>query len=223
MVPMAPAQDHKRVGDGDTGPNTGGMGVYSPVPLVTSAEYSRMVEIMWMAADALADEGIEYRGVLYGGFILTDEGPKLLEFNARFGDPETQVVLPRLQTDLAEVLLACAEGRLDQIELSWSSHVAVSVVLASADYPGDYETGKPISGIDSAQEIAGVTVYHAGTKVDDGDLVSAGGRVLNVTATAPDFETAIANAYAAVDRIEFEGAFCRRDIGQRALEPRAGS
>jgi len=223
IVPMAPAQDHKRVGDGDTGPNTGGMGVYSPVPLVTGAEYARMVEIMWVSADALADEGIEYRGVLYGGFVLTDEGPKLLEFNARFGDPETQVVLPRLQTDLAEVLLACAEGRLDEIELSWSSHVAVSVVIASGGYPGSYETGKLISGIQSAEEIAGVTVYHAGTKIDGGDLVTAGGRVLNVTATASDFETAIANAYQAVDRIEFEGAFSRRDIGRRALLGRSGS
>jgi len=220
MVPMAPAQDHKRVGDGDTGPNTGGMGVYSPVPLVSEAEYARMVEIMWMAADAMADEGIEYRGVLYGGFILTEGGPKLLEFNARFGDPETQVVLPRLQTDLAEVLLACAEGRLGEVQLSWSSNVAVSVVVASAGYPGDYQTGKLISGIQSAEQIDGVTVYHAGTKVDGGDLVTAGGRVLNVTATAPDFETAIANAYAAVDCIEFEGAFSRRDIGQRALRPR---
>jgi len=223
MLPMAPAQDHKRVGDGDTGPNTGGMGVYSPVPLVTEREYSRMVEVMWMSADAMADEGIDYRGVLYGGFILTKDGPKLLEFNARFGDPETQVVLPRLRTDLAEVLLACAEGRLDEIQLSWSSHVAVSVVLASAGYPGDYETGKPISGIDAAQELEGVTVYHAGTRVADGMLVTAGGRVLNVTATAPDFASAIETAYAAVDRIDFEGAFCRRDIGQRALAGRSDS
>ena len=182
-----------------------------------------MVEIMWMSADAMADEGIEYRGVLYGGFILTKDGPKLLEFNARFGDPETQVVLPRLRTDLATVLLACAEGRLDEIELSWSSHVAVSVVIASAGYPGDYETGKPISGIESAEELPGVTVYHAGTKVDDGTLVTAGGRVLNVTATGLDFSSAIETAYEAVDRIAFEGAFCRRDIGQRALLGRSGS
>jgi len=223
VLPMAPAQDHKRVGDGDTGPNTGGMGVYSPVPLVTADEYARMVEIMWMSADAMADEGIDYRGVLYGGFILTTEGPKLLEFNARFGDPETQVILPRLQTDLAEVLLACAEGRLEELQLSWSSHVAVSVVVASSGYPGSYETGKPIAGIESAEEIPGVTVYHAGTKMDGGDLVTAGGRVLNVTATAIDFETAIANAYDAVDRIQFEGAFSRRDIGRRALLGRSSS
>jgi phosphoribosylamine--glycine ligase len=222
VVPMAPAQDHKRVGDGDTGPNTGGMGVYSPVPLVTDEEHSRMVEIMEASAQALAAEGIDYRGVLYGGFILTAEGPKLLEFNARFGDPETQVVLPRLRTDLAEVLLACAEGRLDDVELSWSSDVAVSVVIASAGYPGEYETGKPIEGITAAEELPGVTVYHAGTKIAEGTLVTSGGRVLNVTAAAPDFEVAIETAYAAVDSISFEGAFCRRDIGRRALLGRQG-
>lgn len=221
MVPMAPAQDHKRVGDGDTGPNTGGMGVYSPVPLVTAAEQAAMERIMQQAADALADEDIDYRGVLYGGFVLTAEGPKLLEFNARFGDPETQVVLPRLETDLADVLLACAEGNLSDIELTWSDDVAVSVVVASAGYPGYYDTGLPITGIDFASEVPGVEVYHAGTKVtEDGQLVTAGGRVLNVTATAPDFATAISRAYQAVDRIEFTGAFSRRDIGQRALAPR---
>jgi len=223
VVPMAPAQDHKRVGDGDTGPNTGGMGVYSPVPLVTGEEYASMVDIMEATALSLAQDDIDYKGVLYGGFVLTAEGPKLLEFNARFGDPETQVVLPRLQTDLAQVLLACAEGRLDEVQLSWSSHVAVSVVIASAGYPGDYETGKPITGIDLAEQVDGVTVYHAGTSVrDDGTLVTAGGRVLNVTATAPDFETAIERAYEAAGRISFEGAFYRHDIGQRALAGRAG-
>jgi len=220
VVPMAPAQDHKRVGDGDTGPNTGGMGVYSPVPLVTAAEYASMVEIMEASAAAIAAEGIDYRGVLYGGFVLTAEGPKLLEFNARFGDPETQVVLPRLQTDLAEVLLACAEGRLDEIALSWSSHVAVSVVVASGGYPGDYAVGKPISGLDAAAQVPGVSVYHAGTSRDGDTVLTAGGRVLNVTATAPEFGPAIAAAYQAVDLISFEGAFSRRDIGRRALEPR---
>ncbi len=221
MLPMAPAQDHKRVGDGDTGPNTGGMGVYSPVPLVTDTEHERMVEIMQQTADALVDEGIDYRGVLYGGFILTSEGPKLLEFNARFGDPETQVVLPRLKTDLAEVLLACAEGRLDEVSLDWSDEVAVSVVLASEGYPGYYETGRPIKGIDAAEQIEGVTVYHAGTALtDEGTLVTDGGRVLNVTAVGPDFATAVDRAYRGVARIDFEGAFCRSDIGQRAMRGR---
>lgn len=221
MLPMAPAQDHKRVGDGDTGPNTGGMGVYSPVPLVTASEHVAMVEVMQRTADALADEGIDYRGVLYGGFILTADGPKLLEFNARFGDPETQVVLPRLETDLAQVLLACAEGRLGDVELVWRDEVAVSVVLASDGYPGYYETGKPITGIDEAERVPGASVYHAGTAVtDDETLVTAGGRVLNVTAVAPDFATAIDRAYEAVSRIGFEGAFSRTDIGQRALRGR---
>lgn len=221
MLPMAPAQDHKRVGDGDTGPNTGGMGVYSPVPLVTPEEQAAMERIMQQAADALADEGIDYRGVLYGGFVLTTEGPKLLEFNARFGDPETQVVLPRLRSDLARVLMACAEGCLGDMSLEWSDEVAVSVVMASSGYPGYYDTGVPITGIDFAREVPGVEVYHAGTKLtEEGGLVTAGGRVLNVTATAPDFATAISRAYLAVDRISFPGAFCRRDIGQRALAPR---
>lgn len=222
MLPMAPAQDHKRVGDGDTGPNTGGMGVYSPVPLVRLGEYERMQAIMQASANALADEGIDYRGVLYGGFILTEDGPKVLEFNARFGDPETQVVLPRLETDLAEVLLACAEGRLADVTLQWADNVAVSVVIASAGYPGDYETGKPITGIEDAEAVGGVSVYHAGTKVSEaGVLVTAGGRVLNVTAAGPDFSTAIQAAYTGVERISFDGAFSRTDIGQRALNPRA--
>ncbi len=220
MLPMAPAQDHKRVGDGDTGPNTGGMGVYSPVPMVTPEEYSAMVEIMQASADAIAEEGIDYRGVLYGGFILTADGPKVLEFNARFGDPETQVVLPRLQTDLVEVLLATANGTLDQIELAWSDDVAVSVVIASGGYPGSYETGKPITGIDAAEEVPGVSVNHAGTRLEGSQLVTAGGRVLNVTAFAPDFEHAIAAAYEACGRILFDGAFYRHDIGQRAVSGR---
>jgi phosphoribosylamine--glycine ligase len=218
---LATSQDHKRIGDGDTGPNTGGMGVYSPVPLVTAAEYARMVELMQMSANALADEGIDYRGVLYGGFILTAEGPKVLEFNARFGDPETQVVLPRLRADLAEVLLACAQGRLAGIDLAWSPWVAVSVVVASGGYPGEYETGKPITGIDQAEQVDGVSVYHAGTTLADGALLTAGGRVLNVTATAADFEQAITAAYQAVERISFDGAFYRSDIGRKALSPRA--
>lgn len=222
VLPMAPAQDHKRAFDGDQGPNTGGMGVYSPVPLVTAEEYAQMVLVMERAAEGLLADGIDYRGVLYGGFILTEAGPKLLEFNARFGDPETQVILPRLRTDLAEVLLACAEGRLAEIgPLDWSSHVAVSVVLASGGYPGTYPTGMPITGILSAEELEGVTVYHAGTRLgSDHTIETAGGRVLNVTALGPDFETARARAYSAVERIAFEGMFYRTDIGLKALAPR---
>jgi phosphoribosylamine---glycine ligase len=217
VLPMSPAQDHKRVGDGDTGPNTGGMGVYSPVPGVEAKEYSRMLEILEMTAGALFDDGIPFRGILYGGFILTADGPKVLEFNTRFGDPETQVLLPRMQSDLAEVLQALANGGLEEFgALSWTSHVAVSVVMASEGYPGAYETGKPITGIDQAEQVPGVTVYHAGTALgDDGVLRTAGGRVLNVTAVAADFATAIENAYKAVDLIAFEGAFYRHDIAHR--------
>jgi phosphoribosylamine--glycine ligase len=217
--PMAPAQDHKRVGDGDTGPNTGGMGVYSPVPGIAQADYARMVEIMDRSADALADEGIDFRGVLYGGFILTSRGPKVLEYNTRFGDPETQVLLPRLETDLAEVLYATATGQLDELgPLSWSRDVAVSVVMASGGYPGDYEVGKVITGIDAAEQIEGIVVYHAGTNLDEGGrLLTAGGRVLNVTAFGEGYEDAIKKAYDAVGRIIFDGAYYRRDIAHRAL------
>jgi phosphoribosylamine--glycine ligase len=161
---------------------------------------------------------VPYRGVLYGGFVLTAEGPKVLEFNARFGDPEAQVLLPRLRTDLIDVMLAVVEGRLAEIELKWSDDVAVSVVLASGGYPGEYETGKPITGLDDAAAVPGVTVYHAGTKLaDDGALVTAGGRVLNVTAVAPTFAEARERAYEAVSRISFEGMQYRTDIGLKAL------
>jgi len=222
VLPMAPAQDHKRVGDGDTGPNTGGMGVYSPVPGITVHQYARMVEILEMTARELVESDISFRGILYGGFVLTSEGPKVLEFNTRFGDPETQVLLPRLENDLAEVLFALAKGELDTLGgLSWSRNVTVSVVVASGGYPGDYENGKPISGIEEASALPGVAVYHAGTALaEDGRVVSAGGRVLNVTASAPEFEEAIAKAYEAVQLITFDGAFYRRDIAYRALENR---
>jgi phosphoribosylamine--glycine ligase len=216
---MAPAQDHKRVGEGDTGPNTGGMGVYSPVPGISSGEHAKMTEILRRTANALAEEHIDFRGVLYGGFILTADGPKVLEYNTRFGDPETQVLLPRLETDLAEVLRATAVGELDSLdELDWSGNVAVSVVMASGGYPGDYETGKPILGIAEAESHPGVVVYHAGTKLaDDGTLLTAGGRVLNVTAFGASYKEAIDKAYEATACITFDGAFFRRDIARRAL------
>jgi phosphoribosylamine--glycine ligase len=223
VLPMAPAQDHKRAGEGDTGPNTGGMGVYSPVPLVTDEEYAQMLAYMERTVAGLAAEGIDYRGVLYGGFMLTPAGPKVLEFNARFGDPETQVLLPRLKSDLLEVMLAVARGDLSNGDLSdtaleWDDGWAVSVVLASAGYPGEYEKGKPIAGIEAAEALPGVTVYHAGTKrLADGTLVTSGGRVLNVTALGADFAQARERAYAACELISFEGAWYRRDIGARAL------
>ena len=221
--PMAPAQDHKRAYDGDMGPNTGGMGVYSPVPIVTDEEMAAMVSIMEdaAAATARAPFGLDYRGTLYGGFMLTPAGPKVVEFNARFGDPETQVILPRLENDLVEVMLACAEQRLDEVELSWRDSWAVAVVLTSAGYPGSYEKGKVITGVEDAEAMEGVTVYHAGTAVrEDGELVTSGGRVLAVTALGETFEAARDLAYEACGKIDFEGKTLRRDIGLRALKGR---
>ena len=220
--PMATSQDHKRALEGDKGPNTGGMGVYSPVPIVTDEEKAEMERIMDATVAQLASEGIDYRGCLYGGFMLTPQGPKVLEFNARFGDPETQVVLPRLKNDLVEVMLACANQTLDQIELAWRDEWAVSVVLTSAGYPGSYEKGKVITGIDDATAMENVTVYHAGTAVnEDGDVITAGGRVIDVTALGATFEDARNLAYDACEKIQFEGKTLRHDIGLRALKGRS--
>ena len=219
--PMATAQDHKRALEGDRGPNTGGMGVYSPVPIVTDEELAVMKQVMADTVAELAAEGIDYRGCLYGGFMLTPEGPKVLEFNARFGDPETQVILPRLKNDLVDVMLACAEQRLDDVELSWRDEWAVAVVLTSAGYPGSYEKGKVITGVEDADALDGVTVYHAGTAVTDtGELVTSGGRVLAVTALGDTFEAARDLAYAACEKIDFEGKTLRHDIGLKALRGR---
>jgi phosphoribosylamine--glycine ligase len=217
VLQMVPAQDHKRAYDGDTGPNTGGMGVYSPVPAVDAATLAAMQDILVRTVEGLRADGILYRGVLYGGFILTEQGPKLLEFNARFGDPETQVILPRMETDLLDVMLAVAESRLSEIDLRWSDEAAVSVVIASGGYPGEYGKGKTISGIETAEVLPGVTVYHAGTAMRDGELVTAGGRVLNVTALAPTLAEARTRAYEAVHLISFDDAFFRTDIAVRAL------
>lgn len=219
--PMATSQDHKRALEGDLGPNTGGMGVYSPVPIVTPEEHETMVAIMHQTVEQLHREGIDYRGCLYGGFMLTPAGPKVLEFNARFGDPETQVILPRLQNDLVDVMLACAEQRLDEVELSWCDDWAVSVVLTSAGYPGSYEKGKVITGIKDAEALDGVTVYHAGTREQDGQILTNGGRVIDVTALGATFEDARNLAYAACEKIDFEGKTLRHDIGLRALKGRS--
>ncbi len=221
MLPMAPSQDHKRAYEGDEGPNTGGMGVYSPVPIVTDEEHATMVDVMERAVAALREEGIDYRGVLYGGFMLTPQGPKLLEFNARFGDPETQVVLPRLETDLVDIMVATAQQKLADVELSWRPDWAVSVVLASDGYPGSYEKGFEITGIDDANALEGVRVYHAGTKLADGKFYTNGGRVLNVTALGQSFEAARDRAYEACDLINWDGKFMRRDIGARAMRGRS--
>lgn len=222
--PMATAQDHKRALEGDKGPNTGGMGVYSPVPIVTDDEYAVMQQVMETAAAATAKAPFDhdYRGVLYGGFMLTPKGPKVLEFNARFGDPETEVVLPRLQSDLVDIMVAVAQGRPQDIALSWSEKWAVCVVLASGGYPGSYEKGKVITGIDKAEALDDVTVFHAGTAVDDrGRFITSGGRVLDVVALGATFEEAREQAYAACDLIEFEGKQLRRDIGARAARGRS--
>lgn len=217
---MPCAQDHKRAFDGDLGPNTGGMGVYSPVPCVTPELEAAMQEIMQNAAAATAKEFDDaYTGVLYGGFMLTAEGPKLLEFNARFGDPEIQVIMPRLESDALEAFYMVATGKLDALDLRWTDQVAVCVVLASDGYPGSYEKGKVILGIEEAEELDGVTVFHAGTAFNqDDELVTNGGRVLNVVALADTFEDARELAYEACDKINFEGKQYRHDIALRALE-----
>lgn len=214
--PMVPAQDHKPVFDGDCGPNTGGMGAYSPVPQVDPAVIDAAVErILKPMAAALVREGCPFTGVLYAGLMVTADGPKVIEFNARFGDPETQVVLPRLETDLLEVLLAVVEGRLADVELAWRDEAALCVVLASGGYPNGYETGKAIAGLDQTDPDA--LVFHAGTKRDGEALVTSGGRVLGVTALGATLADARAKAYANVARIRFDGMHCRTDIGSRAL------
>ncbi|NPV59359.1 MAG: phosphoribosylamine--glycine ligase [Actinobacteria bacterium] len=220
ILPMAPAQDYKRVGDGDTGSNTGGMGSYSPVPVLSDGDYRRAVrEILEPTARALAARGIHYQGILYAGLILTSEGPKVLEFNVRFGDPETQAVLPRLKSDLVETMLAVVEGRLAGTSLEWSDEACVTVVLASGGYPGDYAKGYPISGLDEAGALEGVVVFHAGTRLGEGgEVLTDGGRVLNVSALGPDFAAARERAYRAVERIGFKDIYYRRDIALRTLE-----
>ena len=213
---MESAQDHKPVGEGDTGPNTGGMGSYSPAPIATPGVLDQIEsEILVPIVDGLRTDGAPYRGVLYAGLMLTPAGPKVLEFNCRFGDPETQAVLIRLQSDLAEALEAAADGRLEQVELRWDDRPAVCVVLASKGYPGAYEKGKVITGLDQAAALPDVKIFHAGTRRDGTETVTSGGRVLGVTALGDTIETARQRAYQAVDTIQFDGAFCRRDIAGR--------
>jgi phosphoribosylamine---glycine ligase len=220
VVPLEPAQDFKRALDGDAGPNTGGMGAHSPVPFLDDATRKRIDdEILEPAIRALAEEGILYRGVLYAGLMLTDEGPMVLEFNARFGDPETQAVLPRLGSDLFELLLACAEGDLAGRPVRWTPEACVTVVLASGGYPGEYRTGLPVEGLDEVRNLDKTVVFHAGTARRDGRVVTAGGRVLGVSALGKDLADARARAYDAAGRITFEGLHRRTDI---ALEAAGG-
>ena len=214
-LPLGAARDHKRVGDGDTGPNTGGMGAFSPVPEMTDAlEAEIMARIIRPALAAMAARGTPFRGILFAGLMLTDAGPKLIEFNVRFGDPECQVLLARLKSDLLPALLAACEGELGHFDLRWHDHAAIAVVLAARGYPEAPERGSAIGGLDEAAALADVRVFHAGTARDPaGRLVAAGGRVLNVCATGADLGQARAHAYAAVGRIDWPEGFCRRDIG----------
>ena len=216
---LAAAQDHKQVGDGDVGANTGGMGAYSPTPAVDAAMAEEiMARIVRPTVAAMAAEGRPFRGVLYCGLMLTAGGPQVLEYNVRFGDPETQVLVPRLKSDLLPALLAARDGVLDRFDLRWRDDAAVCVVMASRGYPGSYETGSEIRGLDAAARLPGVTLFHAGTEAIDGRIAAAGGRVLGVTATGATTAEAQARAYAAVDAIDWPQGFCRRDIAWRALE-----
>jgi phosphoribosylamine---glycine ligase len=216
---MESSQDHKPIGDGDTGPNTGGMGAYSPAPVVTDAMMSQIErEILVPVVDCMNRNDTPYKGVLYAGLMVTAGGPRVLEFNVRFGDPETQPIIMRLKSDLLEVCLAVCEQKLDEITLEWNSRPAVCVVMSSGGYPGDYEKGKVISGLDTAGQLEDVVVFHAGTAMKDGSLVTAGGRVLGVTAAGATIAEAKTRAYEAVDRISFEGAYCRRDIADKAIK-----
>ena len=215
---MEPAQDHKPIGDGDTGPMTGGMGAYSPAPIVTDEVMSQIErEVLVPIIDGLNRDGIDYKGVLYAGLMLTRHGPRVLEFNCRFGDPETQPLMMRLQSDLLEVMLAVADGRLDQIQLKWDPRPAIAVVAASGGYPGKYRSGVPITGIADADAMPDVKVFHAGTKYDSSTLVTDGGRVLAVTALGDTIADAQRRAYEAMEKIKFEGMQYRKDIGWRAI------
>lgn len=215
--PMPASQDHKRVFDGDKGPNTGGMGAFAPSPLYTEEIAERTEkEILIPTLNAMNSEGFTFKGVLYVGLMLTKDGPKVVEYNARFGDPETQVVLPLLESDLFAIMRAVREGRLAETDIRWKKESAACIVLASGGYPGKYESGKLISGLEDA-ETAGATVYHAGTKKTDAGYVTAGGRVLGVTALGNTLADAVHSAYAAAEKIHFEGAHMRRDIGSRDM------
>ncbi|MBN9079106.1 MAG: phosphoribosylamine--glycine ligase [Rhizobiales bacterium 65-79] len=217
-LPFGTAQDHKRVGEGDTGPNTGGMGAYSPAPAMTPELVGRtMREIIEPTMRGMAEMGAPFSGVLYAGLMLTADGPKLIEYNVRFGDPECQVLMPRLKDDILVLMRAAADGQLGHMSVRWRDEAALTVVLAAKGYPASPEKGAPISGINAA-EAEGATVFHAGTAERDGQLVAAGGRVLNVTALGRTVAEARRRAYAAVDGIGFPGGFCRRDIGWRAIE-----
>lgn len=216
---LATAQDHKAVGEGDTGPNTGGMGAYSPAPVMTDDMCDRvMQEIIKPTADAMKDMGHPYKGVFFAGLMITESGPKLIEYNCRFGDPECQVLMSRMKSDIVPLLKAVAEGNLSGQSIDWGNRVALSVVMAAKGYPGSYKKGTEIRGLAKAESAEDTIVFHAGTKQEDGHLLANGGRVLNVTARGVNVTEAQKAAYEAVDKLDWEDGFCRRDIGWRAVE-----
>ena len=222
-IPLVTAQDHKRVGDGDIGPNTGGMGAYSPAPVMTDAMIKRtMDEIITPTVKGMAAEGTPYQGVLFAGLMLTDKGPELIEYNARFGDPECQVLMMRLKTDAVDMFDAATNGTLADLSLDWKDDVALTVVLAAEGYPASYEKGTEIKGLDALKNRDDVHVFHAGTKIEDGKVLAVGGRVLNVTALGSSVKDAQQKAYAAIENINWPQGFCRSDIGWRAIAREEG-
>ena len=219
VIPLASAQDHKPVGEGDTGPNTGGMGTYSPAPILNEDLTQEIMQnFIIPTVEGMKKEGHTYKGVLYAGLMITDNGPKLIEYNARFGDPETQVLLMRLKSDLLPALIACADGTLDKINLNWDKSAAVCVVMAAKGYPGDYKKGTSIKGLNRANQIKNTHVFHAGTLLNQqGELIANGGRVLSITSMGENIADAQTKAYEAVDLIDWTDGFCRRDIAWRAI------
>jgi phosphoribosylamine--glycine ligase len=222
VLPLVGAQDHKRAFDGDKGPNTGGMGAYSPVPILDAAMFERaMREIVLPTVKGMKDEGTPFKGVLYAGLMITSTGPRLVEYNCRFGDPECQVLMMRLKSDIVPALMACADGGLKHFDLRWSSDAALTVIMATKGYPDGYPKGSEIRGLAAASKVPGVEIFHAGTKADGGRILANGGRVLNVTAMASTVQEARERAYKAVDLIDWPEGFCRRDIAWRAGVPRS--
>ena len=218
-LPLAPAQDHKRLNDGDKGPNTGGMGAYAPAPIVDSALMKQVTsQIIMPTIHAMSAEGLAFHGVLYAGLMLTSDGPKVLEYNVRFGDPETQAILPLMKSDLMPILDDAVEGRLGMTRCEWDSGSCACVVMASGGYPGDFQIGKEIHGLEPSKGRGDALVFHAGTKKDRGKFLTWGGRVLNVVGTGPDLESALKRVYDAAGSIQYDGVFYRKDIGFRALK-----
>jgi len=219
IVPLVSSQDHKRIFDNDKGPNTGGMGAYSPAPVVSEKEFNGIIEnIFKPIINGLAAEGRPYKGVLYGGLMITKKGPMVLEFNVRFGDPETQAIIPRLKSDLVDALMACIDGGLDKVGLEWDERPCLSVVLASKGYPGPYEKHKEIHGLEEVKNVKDAIVFHAGTICEDGKIFTSGGRVLGVTGLGKDIKSARDNAYRAIAKIKFDGMHYRRDIGDKTIK-----